>query len=116
MLSRVRQRCIKVDPSSNLLLDPFELGNQINEDDTRRFQKWSLHGKGTGLEAKLMECFTNPDSTTAEYEDLIERTLFHYKLANQSAMMGPETDTDADKQDGNTMEVDSFDADLACVM
>ena len=73
---------------------------------------WQWYRAGGEIDGVL----TNPDSTTAEYEDLIERILFRYKLANQSAMMGPETDTAADEQDRNTMEVDSFDADLDCVM
>ena len=82
----VRQRCMSVNPFSKLFFDPNQLENLMNDDDMQHCREWSLHGEDTGLARKLMECFSNPERSTAEYEDLIERTLYCYKIANKSAM------------------------------
>ena len=94
ILRTVRSRCIKVDPDSMLLLDPHKLEDLMDEDDTQHFREWNLHGEDTGLATKLMACFIDSERSTAEYADLIERTLFCYKIANQTAIYGKQRKID----------------------
>lgn len=115
LLKCVRERCMTVDPCSKLLLSPNELDDLNNAAATTHFQEWSLHREDEGLAAKFMQCFNNRERTTLEYKDLIERTLYRYKLEHPSALFGPldyPEATRANGQNSDGPEVGGVDVDV----
>jgi hypothetical protein len=91
-----RERCGKVDPGSLLLKDPSSLG--VIEDEKREhIREWSLFDDTGGLTAKLLSCFDGPERSSEEYEDLVERMMYLFKLGSPNAVYGP-TETGKDSK------------------
>lgn len=96
--SSYRTRCHEVDRSSLLLLKPSVLVDEHDEQrvTSAKFQhaiKWNLYNNRVGFALKLMACFKGPDRTAEEYEDLLERCMYSFMLANKTAVRGPKAIT-----------------------
>ncbi|KAK3699526.1 hypothetical protein LTR37_016395 [Vermiconidia calcicola] len=107
----MRACCNKVDPESLLLLSPKDVAEKKRMDDEKKgvddklltdeederdriegVLEWSLFDKENGFAIKVKACFDDPALRPAEYEDLVERTLYSSKRANPSAIYGPPKD------------------------
>lgn len=82
LLDTARKRFEDNYPQSNLLLDPEIHLDVVDKHEAERIRTWSLHGLQMGLAVTIQECFNNPHRSSEEYYDLVERTLYCFKIAN----------------------------------
>jgi hypothetical protein len=81
-----RDQCTKLQSSSPLLDNPNGPEMRQEEDHTRQHAiEWNLHGTKLGFATKLLACFEQ-DRSSEEYDDMLEREMYLFKLANRSAV------------------------------
>ena len=83
LLKSHRKQC---HPDSSLLQDPTKIMHLLNKDNATHLQTRSLFSTDTGLAVQLKMCFVGPKRTPEVYEDLIEQTMYRFKLANRKAI------------------------------
>ncbi|KAK5123860.1 hypothetical protein LTR85_002056 [Meristemomyces frigidus] len=81
----VRTRCERAYPESLLLRG---VASTSAESNVANVAEWSLVKDTEGFGVKVLASFTDPQLTSKEYEDQIERCLYNFKVANKTEVYG----------------------------